>query len=1010
MPKIKLSDNDLVEALKTSFISKGFIDSDPLLRVQLLFNQKGDQTHSVKKIVSEIIKELEGCESFDFSVAFITDAGRQLLYKTLRTLEEKGVPGRILTTDYNLFTQPSALGRLSEFKNIKIKMFRCEEQQKFHTKGFIFHHKDKTTAIIGSSNLTQDALSSTKEWNVRLVSKKDGEFISSLEHEFNELWNCSQSHDLEKVLDDYTVEYEKKKKDERAARELLKNSGNAEPTTRLYPNTMQKPFIKNLTNYYIHGETRAMLISATGTGKTFAAAFAIRHLMNLKPSDWPKDSVIRKSPKKILFVVHREQIAKQALRSFKRINGANKTYGLLTGNGKKLDNDFTFATIQTISQDIVYKNIDANYFDVIIIDEVHRAGAKSYKKIMEHFKPEFWLGMTASPDRTDGEDIYSLFDHNIAYEIRLQDALNEDLLCPFHYYGISDLTVNNKPFSELSEFNCLEFKERVKHVLRAAHDYGFSGKRVKGLIFCSRNDEAKALEIELNKQGKRTLALSGKNSQQERDIAIQRLVSDVDDQLALDYIITVDIFNEGIDIPEINQVLLLRPTESSIIFIQQLGRGLRKAKDKDYVVVIDFIANYEKNYLIPIALSGDNSYQKESMRKYIGSGTKIIPGASTVEFEEQVKQQILNSIDRAKTNSIGLIKESYNILRHKLGRIPRLVEFAEHNAITPLKIFQNKQLLSYYNFLVHAAKENLPFVLDQEQIEFLNFLSIRVADAKRIAEAVLLELVVEAKPGEKLRSGLTSKLKDLWKIDASDDLINNVFLVLSGQFAITEAERNQTVNWAVVERTGSDDFSVTEKFRRALEQSKEFNDQIQQIIDFAKQRYLAKFKYRYKDTSLVLYETYSYADTCRLLNWPKNLNGQNIGGYKYDTATKTFPVFVNYRKDDDAIAYEDHFESDRLLVAISKTKRSVDSPDADRIYKRKPENKDNRIFLFVRKNKEDQEAKLFYFLGEIEAEGQPEKILLQSKSQPEKKDNAFKIRYKLETAVRSDIYDYITGE
>lgn len=196
-------------------------------------------------------------------------------------------------------------------------------------------------------------------------------------------------------------------------------------------------------------------------------------------------------------------------------------------------------------------------------------------------------------------------------------------------------------------------------------------------IFCSRNDEAKALEIELNKQGKRTLALSGKNSQQERDIAIQRLVSDVDDQLSLDYIITVDIFNEGIDIPEINQVLLLRPTESSIIFIQQLGRGLRKAKDKDYVVVVDFIANYDKNYLIPIALSGDNSYQKESMQKiHQGSGSKLIPGASTVEFEEKVKQQILNSIDRAKTNSIGLIKESYSILRHKLGRIPRLVEFA----------------------------------------------------------------------------------------------------------------------------------------------------------------------------------------------------------------------------------------------------------------------------------------------------------------------------------------------
>ena len=236
---------------------------------------------------------------------------------------------------------------------------------------------------------------------------------------------------------------------------------------------------------------------------------------------------------------------------------------------------------------------------------------------MAHFRPEFWLGMTATPERTDDKDVFEKFNHQIAYEIRLKDALDYNLLCPFHYHGISDLKINDEEQKDVSNF--------------------------------------------------RTTYLTGNSKPEERLAAVDRLAG-ANGPHALDYILTVDIFNEGVDIPEINQVIFLRPTQSPIIFTQQLGRGLRKASDKEYVVILDFIANYEKNYLIPVALSGDNSFDKDSMRKLVMLGTKVIPGASTVEFEKVVRERVLESIDNARTNSVELLRTSYQAIKNSEPR------------------------------------------------------------------------------------------------------------------------------------------------------------------------------------------------------------------------------------------------------------------------------------------------------------------------------------------------------
>ena len=284
-----------------------------------------------------------------------------------------------------------------------------------------------------------------------------------------------------------------------------------------------------------------------------------------------------------------------------------------------------------------------NDFDYIIIDEVHRAGANSYQELVNYFTPKFMLGMSATPERSDDFDIYKMFDYNIAYEIRLQQAMEYDLLCPFHYYGITDIQVNGESLDDKTDFNNLVSKDRVKHIIEQINRYGYSGDRVRGLVFCSRKDEATELSNLFNTRGYKTISLTGENTEAQRRDAMNRLESD-DLVNCLDYIFTVDIFNEGIDIPKVNQVIMLRPTESAIVFVQQLGRGLRKDPSKEYVVIIDFIGNYEKNFLIPIALSGSLSYNKDTLRRFVSEGSLIIPGASTVNFDLISKKKIFEFV------------------------------------------------------------------------------------------------------------------------------------------------------------------------------------------------------------------------------------------------------------------------------------------------------------------------------------------------------------------------------
>ena len=928
-----------------------------------------------KKVLTAVEEGLQTCNSFFMSVAFINQSGLTPLLMTLQELERKNIKGKVLTTNYLSFSEPKALDALEQLKNVEVRMADTSSNAPgFHTKGYVFFQKEWVRMMIGSSNITAGALTRNKEWNVQVRASSKGSLSQSIMDAFETMWDDRKTIPYGDIREEYVRQYEQKRQMQKKEEE---ERAWVQEAKKLQPNAMQQAFITRLHSLLEQGAHRALLISATGTGKTYASAFAMRELHF----------------KRVLFIVHRELIAKQAKESFERVFQNRTQFGLYTSNEKE-DGDYLFTTMQTISRENWMHEFTPDHFDAIIIDEVHRAGSKSYQKIFEYFQPDLWLGMSATPERTDDFDIYALFDHNIAYEIRLNQALEADLLCPFHYFGIHDLLVDAQE-NELSDFRYLTCDERIDHIIRQANYYGFSGNRVKGLIFVSRVEEGKELSEKFNARGFRTVALSGSDPHDYRERCIERLSSDARED-RLDYIFTVEIFNEGIDIPSINQVIMLRPTESPIIFVQQMGRGLRKNKEKEFVVILDFIGNYQNNYMIPIALSSDRTYNKDTLRRFVHEGERLLPGSSTIHFDEVSKKEIFKAIDTANLQTLKLIKESYTDLKQKLGRIPTLIQFDEFGSIDPLKIIDHSG--SYPAFLQKYEKDrqyNLP-QLDDRQLKILEYISKKFAAGKRIHELLLLEEILNNETD--LFEGLQDRLIKEYEIELDQNTKENLTNLFTNNFIAGTGRNTYSDCILIQEQEGAYEVDPT-VFK--LFQEDYFRSCVEQVVQFGMERYRKIYAKHPSNAPFALYEKYTYDDVCRLLNWEKGEVALNIGGYKYDPKTKTFPVFINYKKDEnisETIRYEDRFESPSLLKAISKSKRTLESEDVQKMLHAKEQGIE--MFLFVRRNKDDKQSKEFYYLGKIFATGNVEKIKVG-------KEDAVEIEYELETPVRQDIYDYI---
>lgn len=974
---------DLFWAFYNSFVDSNYRTVSNLTP-SFIYNSNDVNDHST--VVASLRNNLRGCDEFIFSVAFITQNGLILLKEVLEELAQKGIRGKILTTNYLDFTQPKALEDLMKMPNVDVRMHYLEKGNRigFHTKGYIFRYGENYKAIIGSSNLTDSALSISQEWNTEIVSTSEGAMIKDILGQFEKLWD--RALPLDRVLDRYRDEYEN-------GRNKKPRFTISEPEEKVYvapePNSMQRCFVESLDSSISRGDKRGLLISSTGTGKTFASAFGVRDITSLKV-------------KRLLYITHRETILKQAIASYRAVFGNEAKLELYTGNNHDITGQgFVFSTLNTIREERYRARFPRDHFDMIIIDEAHRISETGtyMSRIFDYFTPKYWLGMTATPDRTDHFDVYKVFDNNILYEIRLRGALEAQMLCPFHYFGLTDLSADGKQINESSSFNDLTADERVDRILKESEYYGYSGSRLKCLVFLSGIEEGKTLAEKINQRGYKAQFVSGLDPERDRAQAIRMLEEDDPTKPRLDFLLSVDVLSEGVDMPSVNQVILLRPTQSQIVFIQQMGRGLRLHEEKEYVVILDFIRNYDKNFLIPMAFTPKGPGGKGDITKTtIQPG---IPGPNSIEFDPIAQSKVLDSIEKASIFRVPDLFSQYKDVKNRLGRTPTLKEFDENGELSGRAFLDFTTKDSYYDFIVKKdskAVENDP--ISEDGRKCLRYLSQNITNGMKVSEAFILERLVY---GDSLSEISYKAARKGIYLDGRT--IESAKAVLSSNF-----DSNSKNAFACVD----DYLSLTDDFKKLLNEPA-FVEYLNQLFEYAFYSYNEYYKPGLKGREIfsekmpfVYYLKYSRKAVCRLANFKKN-HASTMYGYKAYKDIKFLPIFVTYSKDlkeGSTIAYDDRFLNQNVFQWISRNGRTLESQeikDCIDILK------NGNALLFVKKLDipnpvaDDDD---FYFLGKVSIDERigPENAKMDGNDQ-----DVVRFRFLLDKPVPNDIYEYLTS-
>ena len=892
---------------------------DPSYPGHELLGPKLLQNNKQENIWLTLRQELLSCQSFTWAVAFITQDMLVPFKVVMADLAKRNITGTLITGDYLGFNNPKVFRELLKIPNLSVKI---TSKNGFHAKGYLFEHKDWQTLVIGSANFTRAALLSNCEWALKISSKNNATLTVQIAQQLHELKRNSMP-----LSESWIAEYEQNWVKPQARSQTQLNE-----KAKIVPNEMQKEALHELKGLIASGQKRGLVVSATGTGKTYLGAFAVKDF----------------KPHKFLYVVHREQIAKKALKSFHQvIGGESSDYGLLTGHKHQLDCKYVFATVQTLSQPEVLASLEATTFDYILIDEAHRAAAPSYQRIFAKFKPQFWLGMTATPERMDDQDVYRLFDYNLAYEIRLREALEEKMLAPFHYVGVEDYEVDGATIDETTNLRRLLAPERVDYVLKQLDYYGYCGSQAKGLVFCSRQEEARKLAQAFSERKHPAVALTNEDSEKRRLQVVNQL-----EQGKINYIITVDLFNEGIDIPALNQIIMLRNTQSSIVFIQQLGRGLRKYPGKDYVTVIDFIGNYKNNYLIPIALNQDDSRSQDKARE-----ESMLPSfidVSTINFSQIASAQILASLDKIKLDSIKELRESYQELAQKIGRPPLLFDFYRYGSTSPLVFANNHSLGHYGEFL---AKMGEPIKLNGYESAVLSFVTKELLNGKRPHELLLLQLLLEK--DQVSQEEFEQALHD-YGAYTNEKVLTSVENILSLSFFDIKqgktTKKEQYGGQPLIVKIDLFDYSLAPILAQSLNQNETFRKLFRDVIKTG----LALNQDYDNQKQFTLYQQYDRKDVCRLLNWPLDVSAP-MYGYRVDEHET--PIFITYQKDSSKkrnALYHNTLEDGRCLRWYTRSPRHLKSDEVQRLLNT-PQMK---LLLFVKKS--DAIGKQFYYLGQVD--------------------------------------------
>ena len=666
--------------------------------------------------LEKIKDNLRHCKSFSFSVSFIKRAGLVLLFKDIEAAVERGCKGRIITSTYQNFTDIDSLKSffllMRTNNNFECHLdYECFHDAQYstlgyHSKGYLFEFDDCCELIVGSSNITRYALLKNIEWDVVIREDRVADVYSQAMEEFDDKWRQTHllnadiinlySNKLNFAIERWDMDYDLS-------------------ASAIKPNFMQRRALKELNRYRTVGTSRTLVVAASGSGKTYLAAF----------------DALNFNPKRLLYVVHEGSILRKSLETFQDVFGKSVSYGIFNGESKEFDTSFVFATNLTMCRSLELFAKDE--FDYIIIDECHHATADTYKKIISYFEPEFLLGLTATPERMDNQDVFELFDQNVPYELRLRDAIINDLIVPFKYYGIRDTLVDyglTKDYERrmVAQFTTDEHCEFIAGEIKSHHPQ----EKLKALAFC-RNITHARMMCEAMSEYFKTAYLTGSNSIGERIRAYNDLQSDTSD---LEILFTVDILNEGVDVPGVNMVLFLRPTESSTVFIQQLGRGLRKYENKPYVTVLDFIGNsYKRSVQIAFALSSLSEnfvVEKRLMASLLNDNFDALGLAKygvEINIDKLSKEEILEYIEKENFNRLSYLKQDYYNFKKYINSefYVTHMDFLNNDCAPDIIRFMNIKIqgaktCSYYNFLQGIGEEHLP-LFSAEKVDFSNYLS-----------------------------------------------------------------------------------------------------------------------------------------------------------------------------------------------------------------------------------------------------------------------------------------------